>query len=30
MHWYKIEVNKGETSTYHFVGCSAFDADTLI
>ena len=30
MHWYKIEINKGENSTYHYVGCSDLDADALI
>jgi hypothetical protein len=29
MHWYKIEVNKGESGTYHFVGSSELDVDTL-
>ncbi len=30
MHWYKIEVNKGEDDTYHFVGSSDLDADALV
>jgi len=30
MHWYKIETNKGENSTYHYVGSSELDADGLI
>ncbi len=30
MHWYKIEVNKGEDDTYHFVGSSELDADALV
>ena len=30
MHEYKIELNKGESSTHHFVGCYELDVDALI
>jgi hypothetical protein len=30
MHWFKIETNKGKDGTYHYVGCSELDVDTLL
>lgn len=30
MHWYKIEITKGKDGTYHYIGRSEDDAQTII
>lgn len=30
MYWYKIEINKGNDGTYHYIGRSEDDAETII
>jgi hypothetical protein len=30
MNWFRIEINKGKEGSYHFVGSSEDDAETLV